>query len=198
LVRPTTPLGVGAKVGTEVPACPSKPGVSVALSTTVTPVAPEPVALGTLSAGPARASTTGELGCVESDVGRAVDLELAPDLSLRPYLPITVFDLIVDGKPWIDPIRDLPSIGSFKTTLAARCEGTLGLTAGPHDLEVRAWIGDRSTPLSTAKVRVDLSCPTAADPDADASMGCSTGSGSKGAWIVLASAMLALRRTRRR
>lgn len=95
-----------------------------------------------------------------------------------------MFELLVDGTPWVGPIRDLPSVGALKTVLAAPCGGKGAFNPGPHDLEVRGWIGDRSTALSAARIHIDLSCPSAAPETAAAAEPnavCSTGSGSGGA-----------------
>lgn len=209
LLRPSTPLAAGTRVTADVASCPSMEAKTLTLSAQLVPVAAEPTAAGTITAGaprPANADELAVLGCGTSGtaVARAVDVRLAPHPSLEPYLPITTLEIRIDGQPYVDLVRRLPAVGAFDTSLLARCDAPGGLAPTEHDLEIRAWIPDRGAPL-TATAKIDLSChetsATPATPEPYAA-GCGIGRDRRvaGDGALLGAAVLGalIRRRRRR
>lgn len=190
IVSPATALAAGTTVSSEAPACTSLGG-TVKLKTTVAPDAPFPTTLGRLQLSAPRAAAAGDLDCNPNEA-RVVDLELVPDATQKPWMPVTIFEVLVDGKGITDPAHGMPSVGSLKTHVGARCDGTGPLSSGPHRVEVRGWLAGRNTMLSTT-ADVDLSCATEGN---EGPTGCSYGSSAHGAWGLCLVALSLSRRRR--
>lgn len=190
IVSPTTPLTAGAKVSSEVPACTSLGG-TVKLQTTVAPDAPFPTTLGRLQLSAPRAAAAGDLDCNPNDA-RVVDFELVPDATQKPWMPVTIFEVLVDGRGVSDLAHGMPSVGALKSQLGARCDGTGPVSPGPHRVEVRGWLAGRNTMLSTT-ADLDLSCATEGN---EGPTGCSYASSAHGAWGLCLVALSLSRRRR--
>ena len=175
-IRPTIGLEAGESFTVKYPAgCGRGPSAVATFSTTS--AQPLPTSIGTLSVkavGHGQISIPEGNSCIEQMEGAYAQLAFTPSAELLPFLAVTHWALLVDGKPWADeepgtmrasgllgPIR---SQGQFH--LAPRvlevytpCPGSgrLGPGLGAHTSELKAYISGVVEPLTTS-VTFTLAC----------------------------------------
>lgn len=139
----------------------------------------------------------------------SIGIELAPSAELAPWMPLLLFETIVDGQAWqIQPsIGARPAPGAswkgkgkdllFRTCVDNPDASFTGMSEGGHQVAFRATLPNGASALVTPAQAVELMCddPIDPDPDPDHDGGCSTGgAASLGAALL---GLLALRRRRR-
>lgn len=99
------------------------------------------------------------------------ELRLRPSCDLEPFLPLTRFTLLADGKPWrISPVglkagagTEAPPVESVDLAFAACALSPLALSPGKTELELRAHVSGTDVDPEPAKLTIELDC---ADADA--------------------------------
>jgi MYXO-CTERM domain-containing protein len=167
---PSSPLAPGDYATRSPKACNSTETVDAPF--TVTASAPLPTATGSLSLKKSGRETlsavTSSGSCTEPVDAAYIDLDVAIDPALTPYLSIVTWQTKVDGKWWSkkDPISlGVAPEGNARSYLRlfTPCDGKTstgrdqGLSAGTHSVEVRAFLPGGAA-LSPATVTVDLTC----------------------------------------
>jgi hypothetical protein len=129
-------------------------------------------------------ATTSSGSCVEDVDAAMVDLAVDVDPATTPYLPVLSWETHVDGHFWSRAEGTLAQPGSLAHSLLrlfTPCDtaGTQGrhpgVTAGEHDVEVRAILVGGTAAIAPAKIRVNVTCgadngkvvPTTTTPPTD-------------------------------
>jgi hypothetical protein len=176
--------------------------------------APAPAATGTIAVAgvhydPALVVPTNSGSCTTTIGAEVIDLAIAPDPALVPYLPTALFQLAADGVDWADsnygglspagvetPPEQKPFPPRLVTSVYAACATSdpgadVGLAPGMHMLSLSATVAGGAA-LPPAPLAISIACPPVADAGdaavpADAAGGAdeSTGGGSDGGGPVL-------------
>lgn len=167
---PSSALTPGSHATRGPMSCGSSDTVDVAF--TVTASAAFPTSTGSLTVRKVGremlSASTNSGSCTEPVDAGYVDLEIAIDPALDPYLDIATWQTKVDGKWWSqkDPIGSaIAPEGNARSYLRlfTACDGKTtaggdqGLAAGKHEVEVRAFLPGGAS-LAPAKLIVDVSC----------------------------------------
>ncbi len=157
-------------------------------SVAVTPAAPVPTRLGSLSAsapvrGPlAVASDGGGCSRERQTVYADVMLELHP--VAQPWADLLLYETRVDGALYTaaasaihGPPPHVSWQGRGRDRIFALCEGAaagpqeaVGVSAGAHEVQLIARLPGSDTRIASDTVRVELTCPAVADSEAGAAL----------------------------
>ncbi len=182
------------------------------------PVTPFPESLGTVTASQAEirdAWTQGGSTCSYGQRSAIISLQVAPTAELVPFLPVTRWELFVDGKSWVQagygevsadgtvfhPKVNAP--GNYSPpeddrrldSVYAPCEPVAGgLAPGEHSLQLVAHVAGRPR-IEGSTLTVNMNCDL---PSEDGPFGCNAAPNPGAAATILAVVVTALAGGRRR